>query len=68
MRRNGSRNAYDSNRGIRRFQTEQALYRDELDELRSARHAMTEWDRDPEPYWHKETGMCGDRDDARGDY
>lgn len=42
------------------------IYEAEREERRSA--LRSDYDHDPEPYWHKETGMCGDRDDARGDY
>lgn len=42
------------------------IYEVEREERRSA---LRERDtHDPEPYWHKGAGMCGDRDDARGDH
>lgn len=42
------------------------MYEAEHEERRSALRDHDMYS--PEPYWHKETGMCGDRDDARGDY
>ncbi|WP_165592900.1 MULTISPECIES: hypothetical protein [unclassified Mycobacteroides] len=42
------------------------IYAAERDEARAARNAMTEMNRAPRhPYAH--LGMCGDRDDARGE-
>ncbi|WP_165614057.1 hypothetical protein [Mycobacteroides chelonae] len=42
------------------------IYAAERDEARAARNAMTEMDRaSRHPYAH--LGMCGDRDDAKGE-
>ncbi|GLE58973.1 hypothetical protein NJBCHELONAE_42830 [Mycobacteroides chelonae] len=42
------------------------IYAAERDEARAARYAMTEMDRAPR-HPHAHLGMCGDRDDARGE-
>ncbi|WP_165688349.1 hypothetical protein [Mycobacteroides abscessus] len=42
------------------------IYAAERDEARTARNAMTEMDRAPR-HPHAHLGMCGDRDDARGE-
>lgn len=42
-------------------------YADEREEARAARFAMSEMDRVP-VHPDIDLGMCGDREDARGDY